>query len=109
MPVESRAKGVRVEALVTDRAFPAQGRQERLDGFEIMARSGSHVEGDCPAPPIHHGGQLGVEPAFGASNRFAGLAAARVRTVLMQLYVRAIQMSQLSHRFLRDESEHPRP
>jgi hypothetical protein len=41
VPVESRAKGVRIEALVTDRAFPAQGRQKRLDGFEVMARSGS--------------------------------------------------------------------
>lgn len=89
--------------------FPRKAGRRGSMAFEVMARSSRQVEGDCPSASIHHGGQLAVEPALGAPNRLAGLAAARVRTVLMQLDVRAIQMPQLPHRFLRDELEHPRP
>ena len=64
----------------------------------VVLRSGGEAERDCSSVAIHQRGELGVEPALGPAHRLRALSARRIRSVLMQLDVRAIQMVQLTGR-----------
>lgn len=55
----------------------------------------------------HEGGQLGVQATFCASDRLGRLSAPGIGSVLMELDVGAVQMTQHAHRSPAQHREHP--
>jgi hypothetical protein len=85
----------------------AQAGQERLDRVKIVTLALSQAERHGSPTSLNDRGKLRIDTTFSASNRLGSLAAARVRTVLVQLDVRAIDMPQLTCGSRCDQRQHP--
>jgi hypothetical protein len=107
LPAQARPKRVGIEALIGDSAVVAQAGQERLDRVKIMTLALSQAERHGSPTSLNDRSKLRVDSTFSATNRLGSLAAARVRTVLMQFDVRAIYMPQLTCGSRCDGRKHP--
>jgi hypothetical protein len=65
-------------------------------------------ERDCPPASVSDCGQLGIDAALGATDRLGGLTAARVRSVLIQLDVRTMDIPELTRGSCRHKRQDPR-
>jgi hypothetical protein len=91
LSAQARPKRVGIETFVGDSASVAQAGQERLDRVKIVTLAFGQSE-RYGSPTSLNRGKLRIDSTFSATNRLGRLAAARVRTVLMQFDVRAIDM-----------------
>ena len=107
LPTQPRAKRIGIEALVRHRAVTTQARQQGFDRIQIMALSGGEAERHGASTGVDDGRQLRIDATFGATDRLRGLSAARIRAVLMQLDMRAVEVPQLALGGRRHESEKP--
>jgi hypothetical protein len=85
-------KGVGVEAFLGDGATAAQAGQKRLGRVKIVTLSLSQTKRDGPPASLNDCSQFRVDSTFGTTDRLGGLAAGRVRTVLMQFDVGTIDL-----------------
>jgi len=107
LSAQARPKSVGIEALIGDSAATAQARQERLDRVKIVALALRQAERHGSPPSLNDRCKLRIDSTLCATNRLGRLATAGVRTVLMQLDVRAIYMPQLACGSCSDNCKHP--
>ncbi len=107
LSAQARPKRIGIETFIGDGATVAEAGQERLDRIKIVTLTLSQAERDGSPASINDRGKLGIDSTLCATDRLGSLAAARVRTVLMQFDVRAIDMSQLPRGSRCDRLEHP--
>ena len=107
LSAQARPKRVGVEAFVCNSATVAQAGQERLDCIKIVTLALGQAERDGSPTSLNDRGKLGIDSTLSATDRLGSLTAARVRTVLMQFDVRAIDMPQLTGCSRCDQREHP--
>jgi hypothetical protein len=96
LSAQARPKRVGIEAFIGNSATVAQAGQERLDRVKIVMLALGQAERHGPPTSLNDRGKLRIYSNFSATDRLGSLAAARVRTVLMQFDVRAIDMPQLT-------------
>jgi hypothetical protein len=106
---EISAEAGGIEAAVRDRPAPVQARLKRCAGTKIVLLSWREMQTNGSSDTVHHGCELGVEPALGAAHGLIRLSADRVRGVSVHLDVRAIDAPDLSGRPTSDGLEQPRP
>jgi len=70
--------------------------QDSVNGFQVVPLAWGTTFGYGGAVAVHHCGQFRVQTALGATDRLRVLATGRVGPVLVQLDVRAVQMTQLT-------------
>jgi len=102
------AQGIGVEALVADGSATAQAAEQWIDGVQIMPLALGQTERNGTSATLHNRGELGVDATLGATDRLGRLAAARVRSILMQFDVGAIEMPQLTGGSDRHQRQHAR-
>lgn len=107
LSAQAHPKSVGIEALIGDSAATAQARQERLDRVKIVALALRQAERHGSPPSLNDRCKLRIDSTLCATNRLGRLATAGVRTVLMQLDVRAIYMPQLACGSCSDNCKHP--
>jgi hypothetical protein len=107
LSAQARPKRVGIETLIGDSAAAAQAWQERLDRVKIVTLALCQAERHGSSTSLNDRGKLRIDSSFGADDRLGSLAAARVRTVLMQFDVRAIHMPQLTCGSSSDHRRHP--
>jgi len=107
LSAQPRAECVGIEALVCDGSIPAQAGQKGLDGIQIVTLSSCQAERNGSSLTVHDCRQLRVDPPFRATDSLCGLAAARIRSVLVQLDMRAVNVTKLAFCGRRHEREHP--
>jgi hypothetical protein len=83
-----------------------QATAQGFDGKEIVALALCQSEGDGAPATLDDGRQLGVDPSFGSTGRLCGLSAAGIRSILVQLDGRTVEIAQFSFRAPRDGCEH---
>lgn len=105
---QASAERIRIKPFVSDGAMSAQAWQQRFDGMQVVTLSGDDTERDGPTAGIHDRGQFGVDPAFRAPDRLRGLAATRIRTVLVKLDMRTVDVAQLAFRVFCRQRQHVR-
>jgi hypothetical protein len=89
-------KRVGIETLIGDCAAVAQTFQERFDSVKIVTLAFGQAERDGPPTSLDDRGKLRIDSTFSATDCLGSLTTARIRTVLIQFDVRAIDMPQLT-------------
>ena len=107
LSAQARPKRVGIETFIGDGAVVTQAGQERLDRIKVVTLALGQAERHGPTASLNDRGKLRIDSTFSATDRLGSLAAARVRTVLMQFDVRAIDMPQLTCGSRRDHRKHP--
>ena len=107
LSAQPRAESIGIEALVGDGAMTTHAGQQRFDGDQVMSLPGRDPECDGTTAPLHNGGQLGVDAAFGAPDGLGRLSAPRIGPILMQFDMRAIEVPQLARGACGDHGQHP--
>ncbi len=93
LPPEASAEHICVEAFVGDRTMSSETRQERFHRVQIVPLAGSRAKRHSASVAIDDGCKLRIDPAFGTTNCLRRLAARRIRAVLVQLDVRAVDVA----------------
>ena len=107
LSAQPRPKRVGIETFVGDSAAVAQACQERLDRVKIVTLALCQAERHGSPTSLNDSGKLRIDSTFSATNRLSSLAAARVRTVLMQFDMRAINIPQLTCGSRCNNRKHP--
>lgn len=107
LPTESCAERISIEALVGNRLAVPQGGQQWFNRVQIVPLSRGDSQGDGATPRVNNRGELGVNASLGATDRLLRLAPGGVGAVLVQLDVRAIDVTELAISVLRDQLQHP--
>jgi hypothetical protein len=89
-------KRVGIETFIGDGAAVSQAGQERHDSVKIVTLALGQAERHGAPTSLNDRGKFRIDSAFSTTGRLGRLAAAWVRTVLMQFDVRASDMSQLT-------------
>jgi hypothetical protein len=100
-------KRVGIKAFIGGSAAVAQTGQEWLDSVKIVTLALGQAERHGSPTSLDDRGKLRIDSTFSATDRLGSLAAARVRTVLMQFDVRAIDRPRLTRGSRCDHRKHP--
>ena len=101
------AEGVRIKSLIRHHPLASQARQQGFHGVEIVARTGRQRQAHRAATAVNCRRELGVEATLGAADRLLLLAATGIAPVLVQLDVRAVEVTQLPAGTPGDEPHQP--
>lgn len=92
LPAQACPKRVGIESFIGNCAAVAQMAKEWLDGVKIVTLAlGQAVRHGSPSS-LNDRGKLSIDSTFSATDHLGSLAAARIRTVLMQFNVRSIDV-----------------
>jgi len=104
--VQPEPKDVRVEAFVGHDPTVAHPGEQGQDRMLVMLLARGQTDPDRSASGIHDRRQFGVQSTFGPAHRLGRLSSRRIGPVLMQLDVRAVQVTQFTLRVDREQCEH---
>ena len=94
LAVQPCAKVICIESPVCHQTVPAGRPQHRESGEEIVALTAIQAYGEGATPSIDHRGELCIESTLGPAHRLGGLATPRIGAMLVELDVRAVEVSQ---------------